>query len=597
MPDKSPRTPASKAVKSLSQYIRALEQAGELVRISTFVDPVLEIAEVADRVAKSAGGGKALLFENTGTAFPVAVNLYGSPSRMRRALGVASYDEVERTLTALFAGLLQPKSTLWDKLKLLPMLKQAAQWAPKIVGGRGACQQVVMPQPDLSKLPALQCWPYDGGRFITLPAVHTKDPVTGVRNVGMYRMQILSNNTTGMHWHRHKTGARHFAAFASQRPDGGRFPVAVALGGDPVYAYCATAPMPDNLDEYLLAGFLRRRPVELVRCLTQPLEVPSDADFVIEGTIDTRDPLVVEGPFGDHTGFYSLEDLYPLLHVTCITHRRQAVYPATVVGVPPQEDACMAQATERIFLTPIRLIIAPEVVDIHMPVAGVAHNLAIVKIKKEYPGQALKVAHGLWGAGQMMFNKIMIVVDGDTPLTDYPALLRRLSKHYAPTTDTCFSYGPLDVLDHAAITPAMGGKLCIDATQPVSEPEKNRRHERGDRRLLACIRKGDPTPQARIVAIFDRQVDTDDLSTCLWLLGNNIDVARDCKLEDGRLVIDATAKPAQIAPRRWPNIICAHDTTIAAVDAKWPQLGLGDLIASPSLRYRRLSQGGAAACD
>lgn len=574
-----------------------MEQSGELVRIRTFVDPVLEIAEVADRVAKSAGGGKALLFENTGTAFPVAVNLYGSPSRMRRALGVASYDDVERSLTALFAGLLQPKSTLWDKLKLLPVLKQAAQWAPKIVGGRGACQQVVMPQPDLSKLPALQCWPYDGGRFITLPAVHTKDPATGARNVGMYRMQVMSNNTTGMHWHRHKTGARHFAAFAAQHPDGGHFPVAVALGGDPVYAYCATAPMPDNLDEYLLAGFLRRRPVELVRCLTQPLEVPTDADVVIEGYIDTRDPLVVEGPFGDHTGFYSLEDRYPLLHVTCITHRRQAVYPATVVGVPPQEDACMTQATERIFLTPIRLVIAPEIVDIHMPVEGVAHNLAIVKIKKEYPGQALKVAHGLWGAGQMMFNKIMIVVDGETPLTDYPALLRRLSRHYAPATDTCFSYGPLDVLDHAATTPAMGGKLCIDATQPVSEPESNRRNERGDSRLLACIHKGDPIPRARIVAMFDRQVDTDDFATCLWLLGNNIDVARDCRLEHGQLVIDATAKPAQIAPRRWPNIICAHAATIAAVDAKWSQLGLGDLIVSPSLRYRRLSQGEAAARD
>ncbi|MDR2361309.1 MAG: menaquinone biosynthesis decarboxylase [Prevotellaceae bacterium] len=583
-------------MKSLQNYITALERAGELARIRTFVNPVLEIAEVTDRMVKSSGGGKALLFENTGTAFPVLTNLYGSPARMCRALGIGSYGEVERTLTDLFIGLLQPKTTLWDKLKMLPVLKQAAQWTPKIIRGRGACQQVVMPHPDLSRLPVLQCWPHDGGRFVTLPMVHTKDPATGARNVGMYRMQVFSNNTTGMHWHRHKTGARHFAAFAAQYPEGGRFPVAVALGGDPVYAYCATAPMPDNVDEYLLAGFLRKRPVELVRCLTQPLEAPADADFVIEGYIDTHEPPAKEGPFGDHTGFYSLEDRYPILHVTCLTHRREAIYSATVVGIPPQEDACMAQATERIFLTPIRLVVAPEVVDIHIPVEGVAHNLAIVKIKKEYPGQAIKVAHSLWGAGQMMFNKIIVVVDGEANITDYPALLRHLARYYDPERDTYFSYGPLDVLDHAASTPAMGGKLCLDATQPDVSHVNNRQDASCDEGLFACIHKGAPIPpRARILALFDDTVDIHDRATCLWLLGNHIDVTRDCKIAHGQLIIDATSKAAQIVPRRWPNPVCADEATIAAVDAKWPLLGLGDLIASPSLKYRRLLQGEAAA--
>ncbi|MDR0728500.1 MAG: menaquinone biosynthesis decarboxylase [Prevotellaceae bacterium] len=587
-------------MKSLQDYITALERTGELVRIRTFVDPALEIAEVTDRMVKSGGGGKALLFENTGTAFPVLTNLYGSPARMCRALGIRSYDEVEQALTDLFAGLLRPRSTLWDKLKMLPVLKQAAQWMPKVVSGRGACQQVVMPYPNLSRLPVLQCWPHDGGRFVTLPMVHTKDPTTGARNVGMYRMQVFSDDTTGMHWHRHKTGARHFAAFAAQHPDDGRFPVAVTLGGDPVYAYCATAPMPDNVDEYLLAGFLRKRPVELVRCLTQPLEVPADADFVIEGYIDTHEPPVTEGPFGDHTGFYSLEDRYPVLHVTCLTHRRQAVYPATIVGIPPQEDACMAQATERIFLTPIRLVVAPEVVDIHMPIEGVAHNLAIVKIKKEYPGQAIKVAHSLWGAGQMMFNKIMVVVDGEASITDYPALLQHLAQHYNPETNTYFSHGPLDVLDHAAATPAMGGKLCLDATQPdVDTPDVASRKDRQDascnEQLFACIHKGTPIPYARIVALFDDPVDIHDWATCLWLLGNHIDVARDCKIVHGQLIIDATTKATQIVPRRWPNPVCANEATIAAVDAKWPQLGLNDLIASPSLKYRQLLQGETAA--
>jgi len=414
--------------KNLQSYITNIEKTGELIRIKEFVNPVLEMAEIADRMAKSPKGGKALFFENTGTDFPVLMNMMGSEQRMCRVLGVTNYGDIRERIDKLFNTLLSPKQGLWDKLKLLPTLNQAAQWMPRMVRKRGACQDVVMKDPQLSKLPILKCWPHDGGRFITLPMVHTKDPVTGIRNVGMYRMQVFSDTTTGMHWHKHKTGARHFNEFKEMvkgkryKVKGKkeenispfhpspltRFPVAVALGGDPVYSYCATAPMPDNMDEYLLAGFLRNKAVELVPCLTQPLEVPADADFVIEGYIDADEPLVIEGPFGDHTGFYSLEDEYPLFHVTAITHRRDAVYPATVVGIPPQEDAYIGQASEKIFLSPVRFAIAPEVRDIHIPFEGVGHNIVLVKINQQYQGQAIKVAHALWGAGQMMFNKIMI---------------------------------------------------------------------------------------------------------------------------------------------------------------------------------------------
>ena len=561
----------------------------DLIRIREFVDPVLEMAEIADRMVKSGNGGKALLFENTGTEFPVLMNLYGSTSRMLQALGLTSYEEAEQKFNRLFSDVLSPKQTLWDKLKLLPALQQAAQWLPEVSRGRGRCQEVVMPQPDLSKLPVLQCWPHDGGRFITLPVVHTKDPVTGARNVGMYRMQVFSPATAGMHWHRHKTGARHFAAFAAQ-PGNGRFPVAVALGGDPVYAYCAVAPMPENVDEYLLAGFLRNKPASLVHCLTQPLEVPADADFVIEGYVDAQALPEVEGPFGDHTGFYSLEDLYPVMQVTCITHRRDAIYPATVVGIPPQEDAYLSQATERIFLAPVRLALAPEITDMHLPAEGVSHNLAIIKIKNDYPGQAIKAAHALWGAGQMMFNKIMIVVDGDVDITDYPALARQVAQHYHPATDTYFSSGPLDVLDHAAAAPAFGGKICIDATAKGKEAPAAEKET-----CYAFIHKGDKCPPARVVAQFDKQVPLDDVATCVWLLGNNIDAVRDCRITDGQLYIDATTKSDQVFPRRWPNIVCASGETIAAVDARWERLGLGAFIASPSLRYKPLLQKGGAA--
>ena len=290
-----------------------------------------------------------------------------------------------------------------------------------------------MPSPKLGELPILKCWPLDGGRFLTLPLVHTKDPETGARNVGMYRMQIYSDILTGMHWHRHKTGAAHLEKYKKASK---LMPIAVTLGGDPVYTWCAAAPLPENIDEYLFAGFIRKKSVRMVKCITQDIEVPEDSDFVIEGYIDPEEACVPEGPFGDHTGFYSLQDPYPQMHVTCISHRRGAVYPATVVGIPPQEDAYISRAIEKVFLKPIQMLIAPEIKDIYLPASGVSHNIAIVSINKKYPGQAIKIANAMWGAGQMMFCKAIIVVDSKTDIYSISSLFDAFARYWTPATDT-----------------------------------------------------------------------------------------------------------------------------------------------------------------
>jgi 4-hydroxy-3-polyprenylbenzoate decarboxylase len=462
------------AYQHLQAFIDQLESAGELLRIRTYVDPVLEIAEITDRISKSGNGGKALLFENTGYDFPVLMNAYGSERRMCMALGVTHLDDITSDIESLFKLLTSPRQGLLDKLSMLPKLGQFAGWMPKVKKGRGACQEVVMAEPDLGKLPVIQCWPQDGGRFITLPVIHTKDPGTGIRNVGMYRMQIFDGRLTGMHWHKHKVSARHFSEYKKL---GIRMPVAVVLGGDPVYAYSATAPLPENVDEYMLAGFLRKKNVELVRCLTQPeIEVPADADFVIEGYVDPLEELIWEGPFGDHTGYYSLPDWYPRFHVTAITHRKNAVYPATIVGIPPQEDAWLGKATERIFLAPIKMTLVPEIVDMDMPVEGVFHNLVIARIQKDYPGQGQKVMNAMWGAGQMMFNKILVMTDGQTPLSDYTALARYVFSNCNVASDVVFGAGPMDVLDHSCSAMGFGGKMCIDGTAKGPE-ERDARYE------------------------------------------------------------------------------------------------------------------------
>lgn len=606
---------------SLRDYISELEREGELVRIKTRVDTRFEIAEITDRMAKSEGGGKALLFENTGTEFPVVTNMMGSKRRMAMALGVNSLDEIGDRITALLGDALSPKATLWEKMKMLPLLADVAKWFPQSVSGRGECQQVVWQgeDADLERLPLLTSWESDGGAFATLPMVNTLDPDTGVRNVGMYRMQRFDGHTTGMHWHVHKTGARHYDGY---KRHGERMPVVVTLGGDPAYTFAATAPMPDNMDEYLLAGFLRRKPVRLVKALTCDIRIPADCDFVIEGYVDPAEEKVLEGDFGDHTGFYSLKDFYPKFHITCITHRRDAIYPATVVGVPPQEDAYISEATEKIFLAPIRLAVQPEVRDLFMPVEGTSHNIAAVSIEQRYLGQAQKVAQSLWGAGQMMFNKYLLVASADENIRSYKTL-GRLLRRIDTKRDIVRAEGILDVLDHATATCGFGGKLAFDLTnvrseepvEPIAEPREAEPaggvqlfmtqfvEEYG--LLVLFAEKEHPVNVdveeylrhnnivgMKYVALFDNAAaGTMRPSDLLWLVAANTDPRRDVvMLSGGELLFDARSKQPGVEgyPKRFPNVVMASVDTIHRVDERWAEYGLGEKIESPSRRYRKL---------
>jgi len=442
---------------SLSEFVQVLERAGELKRITHPVKAELEITEIADRVMKS--GGPALLFENVvKKAIPVLINAFGSGKRMALALGVADIDEIAQEIAKLIQT--RPPKSFKDKFHLLGELMKLAGIPPKIVRD-GPCREVIHREPDLNILPVLTCWPGDAGPFMTLPMVFSKNPVTGTRNVGLYRMQVFDERTTGMHWHLHKVGARHYR---QQKEQAGRMDMAVCLGGDPAMIYAATAPLPDQIDEILFTGFLRKKGVELIKGVTVDVEVPASSDIVIEGYVDPSEPLRREGPFGDHTGFYSLADDYPVFHVTCITHRAQPIYPTTIVGRPPMEDAYLGKATERIFL-PLLRVTLPEIVDMNLPVHGVFHNLAIISIKKEYPVHARKVMHALWGLGQMMFTKILIVVDHDVNVHDLSEVTWIAGNHIDPKRDTVFVEGPVDVLDHAAPILGYGSKIGIDATR------------------------------------------------------------------------------------------------------------------------------------
>jgi len=455
------------AYSSLNEFIGFLEKKGELIRVKEEVDPVLEIAAITDKVSKSPGGGKALLFEKPkGSAYPLLINAFGSYQRMSWALGVENLEEHAQAIRELLD--LKPPKGLVEKLKFLPKLADIAKFPPVEVS-KGACQEVVEKEPDLFTLPVLQCWPGDGGRFITLPLVYTQDPETGTRNIGMYRMQVFDSKSTGMHWQVHHGGAGHYRKAEKL---GKRLEVAVALGGDPALTYSATAPLPEGIDELLFSGFLRKKPVELVKCKTVDLWVHVDADFVLEGYVEPGERRK-EGPFGDHTGYYSLADEYPVFHVTCITRRKDPVYLTTIVGKPPMEDGYLGKATERLFLPLIQKIL-PEVVDMDLPVEGIFHNLAIVSINKQYPMQARKVMFALWGLGQMMLNKILVIVDQDTNVHNYQQVLWRVGNCMDAKRDVLIVDGPLDVLDHASPMWAWGGKMGIDATKKWKEEGFNR---------------------------------------------------------------------------------------------------------------------------
>src|SRR5213594_3294896 len=509
------------AFDSFGEFVQALDRAGELIRISQPVATELEITELADREMKKPGGGKALVVEKptvngAPSPFPVAINTMGSWKRMAMSLGAESVDAVAAELGSLMKA--KPPMSFREGIKLLGTALDLRHAKPKIVK-EGPCKEVIhkfvtpptrtdpWPQapdvndssfvirhssfPTLLNLPIQKCWPLDGGRFITLPCVVTKDPDTGERNVGMYRIQIYDDHTTGMHWQLQKVGARHGRRYYEK---GERMPVAIFLGGDPVFTFAATAPLPDGLDEFLLAGYLRKKSIKLVKCETQDLEVPAHADFVIEGYVDPREPLRDEGSFGDHTGYYTLPEPYPVFHITAITHRKDAVYPATIVGIPPMEDFYIGSASVKLFL-PIFKMNFPEIMGMALPAEGVFHNLVFVSIKKSYPMQAYKIMHGLWGMGQMMFTKYLVVVDEDVNVHTTSEVLFRLCANTDPQRDSIFTKGPADVLDHATTEIAIGTKLGIDATRKLAGE--------GFKRPWPPLIKMDAAVKARVEMLFN----------------------------------------------------------------------------------------------
>jgi len=597
---------------SLKEFIARLDAEGELVRVREKVSPILEIAEIADRVSKLPEGGRALLFENVeGSRFPVLINAFGSRRRTNLGLG-----DVERIARDIERYLKLPPPTGWvDKMKLLPMLFEAAHFPPRLTRGRAPCQEVVLTgdKVDLGLLPILQCWPHDAGRFITFPIVINRSADGRLRNVGLYRMQVYDRNTTGMHWHIHKDGAHFFHDFKRQNKT---MEVAVAIGADPAVCYAASAPLPYGIDEFLLAGFIRKAAVPLVKCLTVDLEVPANAEFVLEGTIDPGE-MRTEGPFGDHTGYYSQDGDYPVFRVRAITHRKDAVYHTTLVGKPPQEDLYLGRATERIFL-PLMRTQLPEIADMHMPAEGVFHNLLIISLKKRYPMQARRLMSALWGLGQMSFVKTIVVVDETVDVQDVRAVASRVLSGISLKRDLFFSEGVLDVLNHASDHALHGSKLGVDATtkiegepghgeplRPASQdvPEagrvaahfsqltgcryievdasstpvlfvaldKTRPHQ--GREFLEAFFAAPEFDSIAICIVIDQPVDLDDTSLLMWKFLNNLDPRRDILLHGERLGIDVSRKmPEEGYTQNWPEEIEMDAGVRARVEARWNKI-------------------------
>lgn len=603
--------------KNLQEFITKLEAKGLLKRITTQVDSYLEITEITDQVSKA--NGPALLFENVkDSEFPVLINAMGSYERMAMALGVndindAGHDIEEFMDMANYMGLM-------NKFKSLPRLSRLAAVFPIKLPIKGDCQEVINHTPDLTKLPVLQCWPKDGGRFITLPLVFTKDPETGIQNVGMYRMQVYDENKTGMHWHLHKDGKE---IYESYKKIGGKMPVSVALGCDPAVTYAATAPLPKMIDEMMFAGYLRKMPVKMVKSITNDIYVPADAEFIIEGYVDVNEELRWEGPFGDHTGYYSLADYYPVFHVTCITHRKNPIYPTTIVGIPPMEDCYMGKATERIFL-PLLKMTSPEIVDINFPLEGVFHSAVIISVKKRFPGHAKKIMNAVWGMGQMMYTKMVIVVDEDVDVQDVKTVAARVFENVNPACDIEISEGPLDALDHASNTPYLGSRVGIDATTAWDGEDENSYVSHGKeideklkeeffmqikleypeivdihmpvdnkqstavivsinksipghaRKIMEGVWKQADKVDAKLVIVVDQEVGAHNLSKVAWKVFNNIDAKRDMEItKEGKLGIDATRKwESEGHTRLWPEDIEMSDEIKELVDKRWKTYGI-----------------------
>ena len=601
---------------SLREFIDRLEFENELIRIREQVSPILEISEITDRVSKQHGGGKALLFENVeGSTMPVLINAFGSQKRMNAALGVNDIEEIAKRIERYLK--IQPPTTLLDKAKLLPMLLQAAQFPPTRVGAtKASCQEVVHLNEDvnLDQIPILQCWPHDAGRFITLPIVINRSVDRKVKNVGLYRMQVYDSKTTGMHWHIHKDGAHFFHEYQKQNKV---MEVAVAIGADPASCYAASAPLPYGIDEFLLAGFIRKKSVPLVKCKTVDLEVPANSEIILEGFIDPSE-MRLEGPFGDHTGYYSQDGDYPVFHLTAITHRKDPIYLTTIVGKPPQEDFYLGRATERIFL-PLMRTQLPEIVNINMPVEGVFHNCVIVSIDKRYPMQSRRLMSGLWGLGQMSFVKTIITVDSKIDVHNYDELIKLLLDEINFERDLFFSEGVLDVLNHGSDNMLYGSKLGIDLTEkiegepgygenkspaskisplPSKEEVKSRFPDLKDCRILdinahrsamyAALDKTRPHQAEEFIKAFfnapefssidilivlEGHVKLDDHSIVMWKFFNNLDPKRDFYFEGDQLAIDVTQKLKEEGYQQsWPEEIEMSEEIKTRVDAKWNSL-------------------------
>ncbi|SEJ73510.1 3-octaprenyl-4hydroxybenzoate decarboxylase [Deinococcus reticulitermitis] len=606
------------AFPDIQSFMRLLEERGELLRVSAPVSRDLEITEVADRLVKK--GGPAVLFENVkGSDFPLVIGMLGTRERVALSLGVQDLDDLAAKVNHLID--LKGAGGMRGMLGNVGKLRDAMNLPPRRVGS-APVQEVVWrgDEVDLGKIPVLKCWPLDGGPFVTLPLVITKDPETGEKNMGMYRMQVMSKNTTGMHWQRHKTGTKHLEKAKAR---GERLEVAVAIGGDPALIYAATAPLPPipGLNEFALAGYLRGERYPVVKGVTVDLEVPANAEFILEGYVDPHEDWVMEGPFGDHTGFYTLPDLYPLFHVTAVTMRKNPVYPATIVGRPPMEDAFLIEASERLFLPAAQLIL-PEIMDYHMPPAGVAHNLVVVSIKKTYPGQAYKVANGLFGLGQMMFAKVIVVVDEDVKVNDMGAVWRMITQRAQPGRDTLTTRGPIDVLDHSSRGWGYGGKLIIDAT--TKRPEEigsgvSSRDEQADdvavelfephaaadlpgfegvldqrqtpdgywivtlnktragqaRDLAEAFAAHPAAAGIRHLLICDELTDAGNIQDVWWTILNNIDAERDVWHVGDLLAWDGARKlPEEGFVREWPPKIVMDQGVVDRVDALWHVWGL-----------------------
>ena len=600
---------------SLREFIDRLENENELVRIKDHVSPILEITEITDRVSKQPGGGKALLFENVeGSNIPVLINAFGSSKRINMALGVRDIEKIPNDIDKYLK--IKPPSSLLEKVKLLPMLLEAAAFPPKMVSSRQAsCQEVVLTgdDVDLGKIPILQCWPNDAGRFITFPIVVNRTIDRKLRNVGLYRMQVYDKKTTGMHWHIHKDGAHFFHEFKKQ---GKIMECAVAIGADPAVCYSASAPLPFGIDEFLFAGFIRKSPVPLVKCKTVDLEIPATAEIVLEGFIDPSE-MRLEGPFGDHTGYYSQDGDYPVFNITAITHRKNPIYLTTIVGKPPQEDFYLGKATERIFL-PLMRTQLPEIVDMNMPAEGVFHNLVILSIDKRFPMQARRLMSALWGMGQMSFVKTIIVFDQDVDIQNTHKVIETLLNKIDFTHDLFFSEGILDVLNHASDKAIYGSKLGIDATTKIEgedeskiKSENNTKTasplsenvlesfteltsckilEQNDLHQVAFATLDKKTPQQgckviekfmnnkifsaiTVFVVLENHENVNDASTVLWKILNNIDPKRDMYFFGNRVGIDVTCKTGEPNFKQyWPDEIEMSNNIKTIVDQKWTKM-------------------------